>query len=194
MTFSWIHNAYLIQVLRLSTLEFHILYVHLVSTAGPHLEGIRMLPLLLFMWEVPLKYQKRLLRCFFIPRNRLASGRDDPYFFRMMQRNFNSIKCLELLYDLRLFLHYLFSPFLILALYPGYRPGVNIESVRIEKAIGAQRRGGVVSMSLYDLGWARACVSLGFGGRLGDGRGGWQTPRPSNEDVTKYTFLMIHRL
>ena len=112
----------------------------------------------------------------------------------MIQGNFNSIEYLELLYDLGLFLHYLFSSFLILALSPGYRPGVNLDSVRIEKAIKAQRRGGVVSISLYDPRYTHACVSLGFGGWLGDGRGGWQTPRPSNEDVTNLTFLKIYRL
>ena len=150
-----------------------------------------MLPLLLFVWEII----KRGCQCaLFIPRNRLASGCDDPYFFRMIQRNFNSIRYVELLYDLRLFLRCLFSSFLILVLYPGHRPGVNLDPVRIEKAIEAQRRGGMVSISSYDVRCAHACVSLGFGGWLGDERGGWQTPRPSNEDVTKYTFLKIHRL
>lgn len=132
-----------------------------------------------------------MLLCIFLSRNRLASGCDDPYFFRMMQRNYNSMNCVENYSTISL----IFALFIPIVPDSRSLPRLQVfESVRTEKAIEAQPRGGVVSISLHDLGCSRACVSQRFGGWLGDGWGGWQTPRPSNEDFTKYTFSKIHRV
>lgn len=139
------------------------------STSRPALRTQTLL-LLPFMWEIPQTHQKKLLPCLlggiFSPRNRLAFGRDDPHFFRMGQHSFTSMEYLELLYDSHLFLHYLFPAFLILAPDTGHRTRVNLDSVRIEKAMEAQPRGAMVSVSMNDLGCARAYVSR----RFGDGR------------------------
>jgi hypothetical protein len=125
-----------------------------------------------------------------VPFRGISHSEPDAQNFRMTQHNFNSTEYLELLYDLRLFSHHLFPAFLILAPNPGYRTRVKFGSVRIEKGMEAQPRGGVVSISLYDLGCVHPCVSRRW---VGDGWGGWQTPRPSNEEVAKYSFDKIHR-
>jgi len=118
----------------------------------------------------------------------------DPHFFRMTQHNFNSMEYLKLLDKPRLFLHYLFPAFLILAPNPGYRTRVNLKQEGLRKRWRPSRE---TAWSLYH-GMIQAGHVLAFHdvleGRRTMGWGGWRTPRLSNEEVAKNTFVKIHRL
>lgn len=103
---------------------------------------------------------------------------------------------LEPLYDSHLFLHYLFPAFLILAPDTGYRTRVNLDSVRIEKAIEVQPRGAMVSISMNDLGCACAYVSRCFGdGRVMGGVAGKLHDRPNGrlQNILSLKYIGCNR-
>jgi len=81
-------------------------------------------------------------------RNRLASGVTFPGFLMVNSHDAthsSSVGSLKTLYDHRLIFRNLFPAFLTLAPYPVGTPAWILGSVRTEKAMEAQLRGGAIS-------------------------------------------------
>ena len=71
---------------------------------------------------------------------------------------------------------------------------MDLDLVRIEKAMEAQSVGGVVPMRISNLGYTHACSKSPRNARLCAGWGDSHSPRLLSEDGAKYTTLKTHRI